>query len=640
MHELVLAAGLQSGNRRASAWGTGTINALLLLLPAPSHRPPPRRPRRRDGRSPSRLLSSRRERARGVLRAGALLALASAAITGCGSSQSSGTTADPAGVVPAGAPIYAGAEVRPQGSEKTNAQAVGQALTHQADPYTRLLLLLQTPGSPTLSFATDVAPWLGPHAGVFLTSESAAGSLLPALEQGLLGSSTSGAAFPFGSAGAQGAIVLDTSDSSKAHSFLDTQASRAGAQPTSYKGVSYMHTSSGIAFALVDRFAVIGSDTGVRDVIETAQGAAALLHASGYSALTASAPAGALAHLYTNPTAGQRAALPSEGHPEGRTEAGDPLALLAGGREANISLVPGSTSLSLYVDAHTSAASGTPGGLLASSAEGAHALTELPGESWLAIGLGNLGQTLGRDVAALGELTALASSGGGSGAGATATSTLSLGGLVNGLLAPLSVLAADNARARQEFTSWMGSGGVFASGSGLLDLKGAVVIESRSPASSRAAVGELAALLAHAGDSSQPISIPGTDAAVAVKVNGLPLMLVIANGRDQSGGTKFVLGLGEASVTTALHPPSTLADAPSRSAAANTLGEGLSPSVIFEVPTLLGLLEAVGLTEDPTLSKILPYARAVTTIDGGGHALANEVERYKLVVGLRPAGSG
>jgi hypothetical protein len=152
-------------------------------------------------------------------------------------------------------------------------------------------------------------------------------------------------------------------------------------------------------------------------------------------------------------------------------------------------------------------------------------------------------------------------------------------------------------------------------------------------------VDKLAAKLVHAGGSSQPVTIPGTDAAVEVKVSGLPLALVIANGRDDSGGTKFVLGLGESSVTTALHPQSTLASSASRSAAASALGEGISPSIIFEPPTLIGLLEAIGLTEGPLVAKLLPYARSITDVSGGGHRLAGEVERFKLVLGLRASGA-
>jgi hypothetical protein len=613
----------------------------------------------------------RRALRRPVLTAG-LLALSCAAIAGCGSGQSSGTSADPAGVVPAGAPIYLGAEVRPQGGEKTAAQAVGQALAHQPDPYARLVAILQTPGSPALSFSHDVAPWLGQRGGVFLTSLSGAGALLAPLEQGLLGGSAGTASFPFGSSGAQGAIVLDTSDSAKANTFLSQQASHAGAKPTSYRGVSYEQSTGGVAFALVDRFAVIGSATGVRDVIETAQGGAPLSHSSGYSTLLAAAPAGALAHLYSNPLAGHEASPGAAGTSSGAgtstspgtstgaatstgpststtaAKAGasgasasvssDPLAALAGARQANISLVPSASSLALYVDAHTSASAALPGGLLASSAEGARALEELPGESWLAAGLGNLGQTLSGDAGALGELGALLAGLGGSGAGATASGTLSVGGLLSGLISPLAAMGADTPKARQDFASWMGSGGVYAGGSGLLELRGAIVIESRNPARSQAAVGELAEQLAHAGDATQKITVPGTDAAVSVRVPGLPLMLVIANGKDQSGATKFVLGLGEASVTTALHPTSTMASSPARTAAASSLGEGISPSVVFEVQTLVGLLEAVGLTEDPTLSKVLPYARAITTVAGGGHSLPNEIERYKLVAGLRQSG--
>ncbi len=167
----------------------------------------------------------------------------------------------------------------------------------------------------------------------------------------------------------------------------------------------------------------------------------------------------------------------------------------------------------------------------------------------------------------------------------------------------------------------MGSGGVFASGTGLLELKGAIVIESTNPAASKAAVARLGALLSAGGDAVQKVSIPGTDAAIEVRVSGLPLALDVADGRASSGQTKFVLGLGEASVAEALNPPSTLAGSSTSSTAAATLGEGIQPSVIFQVPTLLGLLEGVGLSEDPTLAPVLPLLRArLTTLAGGGRS--------------------
>jgi hypothetical protein len=554
-----------------------------------------------------------------------VLAAAAAALAGCGSGSSPGTSADPAGVVPSSAPVYLGATVRPSGAEKENAQAAARALTHQPNPYTRLLAVLRTPGSPPLDYGRDVAPWLGEHAGIFLTSAEGAGALLPLAEAGLLGTAT-GATFPFATSGVQGAIVLDTSDAAKARAFVERQAAHAGAARTQYAGVSYELTTSGIAFGMVDRFAVIGSDSGMHAVIETSKGGPALTAAPGYSRLTHVAPAGALAHLYVN--SHQATTKPA-------AAGANVLTALTGPRESNISLVAASTSLDLYVDAATTTSAGTPGGLLASAAEGASAFDQLPGDSWLALGLGNLGHTLAGNVTGVQEISRLATGLTGSGA---STSTLSLGGLLQGLLTPLTVLASNSAQAKADFASWMGSGGVFASGTGLLELKAAAVIESHNPVASRKAVAELGADLTKAGHTVTPVQIPGTEAAISVAVQGLPLSLDIAAGRDASGTARFVLGLGPASVTEALNPPSTLFSSPTRSAAASALGEGISPSLVFAVPTLVSLLEGIGLTEEPSLAKVVPYLRSITTISGGGHSLGGGLERFKVVVGLRPVG--
>jgi hypothetical protein len=561
----------------------------------------------------------------------ALLAAAALAVTACGSSSSTGTTADPAGAVPASAPVYAGADLRPAGTEKANALAAGQDLTHQADPYVRLLAALQVPGGPPLDFSRDVSPWLGPHGGIFLSSLSSAGTLLPLLEHGLLGTASSAGAFPFGAGHAQGAIVLDTSDLSKATSFVESQAKAAGAHAASYRGVAYQLTTTGIAFGVVHRFVVIGSESGLHSVVDTTLGGAPLTQAPSYAKLLAQAPPGALAHVYSSPAGAAEAGASAK--------TSGMLALLAGARPSNISLVAGASSLDLFADTITSASTGTPGGLLSASAEGAHALSTLPGDSWLALGLANLGQSLGQDISGLHELATLGTSlGGGSSAASSGTSVLSLKALLEGLLAPLGVLGANTAQAHHDFTSWMGSGAVYAAGSGLLELKGAVVIESKNPALSRQAVAKLGAQLHAAGDPISPASIPGAEAALSAKVNGLPLLLYVASGPDSAGQTKFVLGLGEASIADALHPSSTLASSPALHTAATTLGEGIEPSIIFEVPTLLSLLEGVGLTEDPSLSSLLPYLRSISSLTGGGHVLGGEVERFKLAVGLHPAG--
>jgi hypothetical protein len=560
--------------------------------------------------------------------AGLLLVIGLAgALAGCGSSSPSGTSADPASAVPATAALYVGATVRPNSQLSTAALAAGKILTHEANPYLRLLAALQTPGSPQLNYEHEVAPWLGPHAGIFLSSLSSSSSALFSLvKQGLLGGSAP-SAFPFATGGVQGAIVLDTSDPAKALSFIDTQAHRAGAHASSYRGVSFQTNSAGVAFGVVKRFAVIGSTAGLHSVIDATLGGDSLAKASGYSKLLAAAPANTLAHIYTSPASAVQAGT-SEG-------ASGLLALLAGGREANISLVPSASSLTLDADTLTtgSGSSGPSGGLLAVDPEGAQALGELPSESWLAIGLGHLATTITQDVQGLQSLGSLMSTLGG--AGPESNAGLSVSGILDGLTTPLSALGANTPQAKADFASWMGSAGIFASGSSLLELRAAVVIASKNAAHSRAAVTELANQLRKAGGSVSTASIPGTEAAVGARLSGLPVVLDIAAGRDASGQAKFVLGVGEASVAAALRPSGTLSSATTSSAAASALGEGAQPSLMVNFPTLLGLLEGLGLTESPSISKFVPYLRSLSTLAGGGHNLGSDVERFKLVLGLQ-----
>lgn len=590
-----------------------------------------------------------------------LLVLVLAALAGCGSSSSPGTDANPAGVVPASAPLYAGAVVRPSGTLKTNATAAAMTLTHQPDSSSRLVQVLQLPGSPPLTYSHDIAPWLGPNAGIFLsslsTSSAGTAQLQQLLTQVLQGSSRT-SAWPFGATGVQGAIVLDTSDAAKAGSFISAEAKHAGAHAASYRGVTYQTTSGGDAFGIVDRLAVLGTVTGLHSVIDTELGGPSLAHSASYSKLLASAPSGALAHIYSNPAAsgsgsaagGSKSASGSDG-PSGAgatSDSGTPglsglLGLLGGTHTLDVSLVPSTSSIALDIDSLASGARSS-GGLLASVAgpEGAQTLSELPGESWLAAGLGNVGVTLAGDVQALHSIASLLASLGGSSAAGVSTES-SVGGfniksLLEGMLTPLTALSSPRAQSKHDFLSWMSSAGLFASGSGIVNLRGGIVLDSKDPSLSQAAVAKLGAALSKSGGSVQSISIPGTDAAISARVNGLPVELDIANGRSTSGQTKFVIGLGQASVQDALHPSSTLSSAASSSVAATALGEGARPSLTVDFPTLLSLLEGVGLSEDPSISKAVPYLRSLTTLAGGGKSLSGGIERFRLVLGLQQTG--
>jgi Protein of unknown function (DUF3352) len=604
-------------------------------------------------RSPFMPFLSRRRSAR--LAAALLLPLA-VALAGCGSTHTSSSASDPASLVPASTSLYIGGTVRPDGVLKTDALAAGGKLTRQTDPYLRLLPILQTPGSPTLDFSRDVAPWLGPRAGVFLDSLASSSRLLSLLVGGLLGrpssaSSTSPFATP---GGAQGAVVLDTRDLSKARSFVATQAKRAGAHPVAYRGVGYyLAPSSGVALGIVDHLAAIGSEAGLHGVIDSSLGGPSLARSAGYTKLLATAPSGALGHAYshpaTTPVSGQtgsaatgasetEAARGSNGasQPSGGPGFSSLLRLLAGTREANLSLLPSPTSFAIDADTLASGSATHTGGLLSSGSTGARTLGELPAETWLAIGFGEVGPSLGGDVQSLGNLLSLGGSSATAGPPESATSGgFTVQGVIAGIVTPLNTLSADTAEAKRTFQSWMGSSGLFVGGSGVVNLRAGIVIVSHDPAASHAAIAKLGAILNKGENSAQAVSIPGTDAAITARVSGLPVELDIADGRAANGQTEFVIGVGEASVEDALKPSSTLAGSATLSAAASALGEGIQPTLVVNFPQLLGLLEGVGLSEDPTIAGLLPDLRTLSTLSGGGHSLGGGVERTRVVATLQ-----
>ncbi len=85
--------------------------------------------------------------------------------------------------------------------------------------------------------------------------------------------------------------MLDTTDVAKARSFLEAQAHSAGAHSESYRGVAYQVAPDGVAEGIVHRFAVIGSEAGMKSVIDTAGGGPALAQAAAYTKLASTADA-------------------------------------------------------------------------------------------------------------------------------------------------------------------------------------------------------------------------------------------------------------------------------------------------------------------------------------------------------------
>ncbi len=578
------------------------------------------------------------------------IALLAVALGGCGSSPS-GTSASPATVTPASAPLYIDAVVKPEGSLKADATSTAHTLTGRQHPFEGLLKLLAGPTGKAPDYEKEVEPWLGTNAGAFLSAAALShieGLLsgatlqkllsegLPGLEAVLLGQS--GLQRALSASSAQGALVLDTTDVAKAQSFLEGQAHSAGAHTTSYRGISYQVSPDGVAEGIVHKFAVIGSEAGLKSVIDTAAGGSSLAQASAYSKLTSTAEHGSLANAYLS-SEELASALGSGSGGSGSARSGGgsssaesilPLleGLLGNPGQLYLSVIPSANEVALNLDtlpSTSSAGSSGSNGSASSSAgsssgnseplgeSGAQVLRGLPGGSWLAVGIGNLGSALSHSPQGFGAFSSL-------------DSALNIGGIDFGtMLAPLSSHSLN--------LRWAGATGLYVSGSSILKLRAALIIASKDPARSRAAVAEFAQVYREAGGQTSPTSVPGTETAVTVKLPSFPLELTLAAGQG-----KFVAGLGSASIEEALNPQSTLGSSPSYSAAASTLGGGIQPSALIEVHTLSGLLESLGLNQAPGFSSLASAIAPLGTITaGGGQSLSDGVKRARVVIGLSPS---
>jgi hypothetical protein len=182
---------------------------------------------------------------------------------------------------------------------------------------------------------------------------------------------------------------------------------------------------------------------------------------------------------------------------------------------------------------------------------------------------------------------------------------------------------------QRDVVGWMGPAALFVAGTGLLDLTAALVIQSKDPTLSHASVPKVASLLSASGLRVTSLSLPGTDAGIAVHPKSLPVTIDIVSAQG-----KFVIGLGDASVSKALSNGPTLAGSASYGAAESALGGGLKPSAIVSVPTLLSLLDGLGLSQGKTLSAIRPYLTSITSLAAGGGRRTGEIDRSRVVIGL------
>jgi Protein of unknown function (DUF3352) len=495
------------------------------------------------------------------------LALISLALfaAGCGGSSASGGD-DPASAVPAGASIYADATLRPEGSLREDALAAAGKVLRTSDPQSEIDELVRKAFAesedPKLDYERDVAPWLGEKVAVWLAPTS-------------------------GEEDFRGAIVAATKDEDEAQAAIDraVKGSDKTFSSRTYKDVEYQ-ASTDSAAGIVEGFAVFGTEPEFKKTVDAAKGDG-LAADDRFEKAMDGLEDDRLGSFYFDLRAVIDQAVREEPESAEQLEQFkqffpvDKIGPVAGAFMAN--------GERLAVDAVASVPEGAlPGGLGALTGGGSTPLLgELPGDSWVALGSPDFGQS----VKALYEQVAGA-----------------LGG------------AAIEGQLRQELGldlqkdvfSWIGDVAFFARGTTKDTIEGGAVIEVTDSDAAKAAFPKLIGLAQSQGDvAARPVRIDGAETAFEAAAPGAPKPIVAARSDD-----RVVIALGRSAAEDALGGGDRLGESELFGAAKGVLGDDVEPGFLLSMPAVLELVRATG-EADADFEKAEPYLEAFGVLAGG-----------------------
>jgi hypothetical protein len=502
---------------------------------------------------------------------------------GCGSSagSSSGANAgvDPAASLPASAPLYVEAQLRPEGDLKANVDAVARKVLRTNDPGQKVVDLLDRAlnAKAGTDYKADIEPWLGNRAGLAITA--------------------------LGAGGARPDVVaaIASNDDGTAQAFLDKEQAGNPTTQRDYRGVTYrVDARQDLAAAVVDHAVLVGTERGFKAAVDATRGDE-LADAPEFKRAREAVGTDGFGFLYVDPSRLLDVALSRAG---GTAGAQGPMlkGLLAGSGTRSIAARLDVASDALRIDA---AALGLKTG--AGAGDGPGAAAAVPADAWLSLGVGDVGGAVRR---ALAQATQ-------GGAGAA-------GGLDPGIV--LQQLKGQlGFDLEKDLLSWMGDAAVFVRGTSMADLDGALVVHSKDPAASRRAIGELRRLLATFG--AKPGALHGGAGAdgLSLQVGSGHTTIEIA-----ARGDRFVIAYGPRALDAALNGGgATLGGTQAFKTVAGLLG-GAKPSLFVDTPAVVRFIGSLA-GSSPSFAKAKPTLHAFGPA-AAGVSSDGDVTHLKLAV--------
>jgi hypothetical protein len=403
------------------------------------------------------------------------------------------------------------------------------------------------------------------------------------------------------------AFLIASDDDDAAIQFVEEASAKSDDELSekSYEGADYMlNEEEKSAAGVVDGFLVIGTEIGFKAVVDVSGGEDSLSDSETFTDATDELTEDRLATFYFDGSAVVDALEKSGGAPPGAFDSGS-FGLLGG------SLSP--TAGALFVESDkvvfetTSEPGDEDGQELPAISDGL--LPDVPGDSWGAFGLADLGATL--EVAYEGLIDSFAAGG----------------------MSPEDLDAQFEAQTglnlREDLLSWMGDAGIFVSGTDPVSIEGGLVIESSDPATSSATVDQLATLLERQGIRTEPLSAGGAEGfAVDIPAPGVTQRAVVL------AGERVVIAYGEEAAVRALEGSDPLSESEAFQTATEGLGDGFTASGYFDVDAIQELAEAAGASQFPEYEEdVKPWLEPFTYVTFGSRENGGRLVQ-RLVIGI------
>lgn len=507
----------------------------------------------------------------------ACAAAPAALIAGCSGGRGGDSEVDvgPATAVPPSAALYIDGTVKPTGQTQTDAKAALGKVLNTPDPGGKIVSLIEgqakADGHP-FNYQQDVAPWLGEQAGIFFTDLTDNAQ--------------------------KGAAVIETTNPGAALAFARkvSGATATTPAPQTYNGASYQAEPDDptTVFGAVGDFLVTGDVEGFKAAVDADKGDS-LGDNSDFKDSLDQLPSDRLGTFYTVPKTLIDALGPDQIDQQSQAAiektAGESLdkpvsgALTASADTFDMQFVGGDNGVE------------TPESSL---------IGDVPADSWLALGVGNLGDTAKRTINQLKEQ-----------------------GVPN-LEQGLAQVEQATGASIDQLTNALGDAVVYVRGESENTLNGALVIQTKDPDLTGRLLSQLQTLVQLGSKgTTKPLQLGGGGTGFQINdPTQTPQPVEIAE-----QGDKIVIGYGAGSAAQSLAPPQALGDSPTFSSAKGQVSD-LGTDFFLDFPKVFNLAEAQGAKSDPGYAQAKPYIAALRYLVSGSGTKGDQAE-LKAVVSLK-----